>query len=39
MILSNVGIQTALDDADLVITPEPLPRRPSGYQRRELSSE
>jgi dCTP deaminase len=29
MILSNVGIQAALDAADLVITPEPAPRRPT----------
>lgn len=29
MILSNVAIQNALDDGDLVITPEPLPRRPA----------
>ncbi|MEA2327024.1 MAG: dCTP deaminase [Thermoanaerobaculia bacterium] len=27
MILSNVGIQAAIDAADLVITPEPTPRR------------
>jgi dCTP deaminase len=28
MILSNVAIQAAIDDGDLVIDPEPLPRRP-----------
>lgn len=33
MILSNIGIQAAIDDADLVITPEPAPRRPAEYQR------
>lgn len=32
MILSNVGIQAALDAQDLVITPEPTPRRPTEYQ-------
>jgi deoxycytidine triphosphate deaminase len=32
MILSNVGIQAALDAQDLHITPEPNPRRPTGYQ-------
>jgi dCTP deaminase len=32
MILSNVGIQTALDAADLVITPEPNPRRPVEHR-------
>ncbi len=32
MILSNVGIQRALDEGDLVITPEPAPRRPTAYQ-------
>ncbi|MEK6375481.1 MAG: dCTP deaminase [Acidobacteriota bacterium] len=32
MILSNVGIQAALDAADLVITPEPTPRRPTEHQ-------
>lgn len=30
MILSNEGIQSALDAGDLVITPEPMPRRPSA---------
>ena len=29
MILSNAGIQAALDDGDLVINPEPIPRRPA----------
>lgn len=33
MILSNEGIQSALDAGDLVITPEPMPRRPSAGQR------
>jgi len=28
MILSNVAIQAAIDEGDLVIDPEPLPRRP-----------
>jgi dCTP deaminase len=32
MILSNVGIQAAIDAADLIITPEPAPRRPLEYQ-------
>jgi dCTP deaminase len=32
MILSNVGIHAALDAGDLAITPEPTPRRPTGYQ-------
>ncbi len=32
MILSNVGIQQALDDGDLIIEPEPTPRRPSAAQ-------
>ncbi|HEU4886521.1 MAG TPA: dCTP deaminase [Thermoanaerobaculia bacterium] len=32
MILSNVGIQAALDAKDLVIAPEPSPRRPTEYQ-------
>ncbi len=32
MILSNVGIQAALDAQDLVITPEPSPRKPTEYQ-------
>jgi dCTP deaminase len=30
MILSNAGIQTALDDGDLVIYPEPSPRKPAA---------
>lgn len=30
MILSNAGIQTALDDGDLVIHPEPSPRKPAA---------
>jgi dCTP deaminase len=30
MILSNVAIQSAIDDGDLVIDPEPSPRRPSA---------
>ena len=30
MILSNVEIQRAIDERRLVITPEPLPRRPTG---------
>jgi dCTP deaminase len=30
MILSNVGIQRALDDGDVVIQPEPVPRRPTA---------
>jgi len=33
MILSNEGIQSALDAGDLAITPEPAPRRPSAGQR------
>lgn len=33
MILSNDGIQKALDAADLVISPEPAPRRPTPGQR------
>lgn len=33
MILSNDGIQNAIDAGDLVITPEPSPRRPGGNQR------
>jgi hypothetical protein len=33
MILSNVGIQAALDAGDLSITPEPNPRRLTGYDR------
>lgn len=33
MILSNDGIQNAVDEGDLVITPEPSPRRPGGDQR------
>jgi dCTP deaminase len=33
MILSNDGIQKALDAADLVISPEPAPRRPTAEQR------
>jgi dCTP deaminase len=32
MILSNVGIQAALNSADLIIAPEPAPRRPTEYQ-------
>ncbi len=32
MILSNVGIQRALDDGDLIIQPEPAPRRPTAEQ-------
>lgn len=32
MILSNVAIQAAIDAGDLVITPEPSPRRPSEPQ-------
>lgn len=32
MILSNVAIQAALDAADLIIDPEPHPRRPAEYQ-------
>ena len=32
MILSNVGIQQALDDGDLIIQPEPTPRRPTSAQ-------
>jgi hypothetical protein len=32
MILSNVGIQAALDAHDLGITPEPSPRRPTENQ-------
>src|SRR5215212_7285622 len=32
MILSNIGIQAALDAADLIITPEPTPRRPTESQ-------
>lgn len=32
MILSNLGIQAALDAQDLIITPEPAPRRPTEYQ-------
>lgn len=30
MILSNVEIQKALDEKRLVITPEPMPRQPTG---------
>lgn len=30
MILSNVGIQQALDEGDLVIAPEPSPRKPTA---------
>jgi dCTP deaminase len=33
MILSNVGIQAALDAQDLVIVPEPSPRRPTETDR------
>lgn len=33
MILSNDGIQQALDAGDLAITPEPSPRRPSENRR------
>jgi dCTP deaminase len=32
MILSNVGIQAAIDAADLIITPEPTPRRPEEHK-------
>lgn len=32
MILSNVEILAALDAKDLIITPEPTPRRPTEYQ-------
>jgi dCTP deaminase len=33
MILSNVGIQAAIDAGDLIITPEPTPRRPEEDRR------
>jgi dCTP deaminase len=33
MILSNVGIQAAIDAGDLIITPEPSPRRPEEHKQ------